>query len=431
MSQTVQIYSKQETPRLSYSLNLVFRIILGIDYKIVSDPEDGLPLVNYSDDRSVGGIFIQPESLLFEKGVKRQDIWVAHYDDLPLFFQQPPEAGFPLDIFAFAFYMAARYEEYLPFTRDEHGRFAAEISLAYKHSFLDLPVVDIWAQKLGNTLSILYPELDIPDSPYRSLLTIDVDQPFAYRSKGFIRNMGGLVVDIFKGRNPVLRFKCMTRQERDPYDTFAYLNEVASKNKCPVAYFFTAGKRSQYDFNPSPTQKCYRRLIRKSSERFDTGIHPSYNSRHNISILKKEILKLEEATGKKVDISRQHFLLLSFPDTYQGLIDAGIKKDYTMGFVREAGFRGGVARPYMFYDLEREEETSLEIVPFQYMDGTLQQYKRLSFEEARATIDRLVNNTREVGGLFVSVWHNTSLIDRDEWEGWKSIFEYAIKSQSR
>lgn len=431
MENSVQVYCESVTPRLKYSLNLVFKTILGIDWTITTEPEADKPLVNYSGDRSIGGIFIQPEDILFETGVRSQDIWIAHMDELPLFFQQPPEAGFPLDIFAFSFYMVTRYEEYLPFTRDEHGRFAAESSLAYKHSFLNLPVVDIWALRFGHTLSVLYPNLSIPGRTYDNLLTIDVDQPFAFRSKGLLRNMGGLIMDIIKGRNPSLRFRCMTRSQTDPYDTFDYINNTAADNGCPVTYFFTAGKRSKYDLNPNPKQRCYRRLIKKSSERYNTGIHPSYDSRRNTDILKREISLLESITRKKLSVSRQHFLLLSFPDTYQRLLECGITKDYTLGFVREAGFRGGIARPFMFYDIEREEETTLELVPFQYMEGTLQQYKRYTPEKAMLVINQLVETTRSVGGLFVSVWHNTSLTDNNEWKGWKEVFEYALKVQAK
>jgi hypothetical protein len=431
MDKIVQIYSKKVTPRLVYSLNLIFRTILKIDYLITHSPDPEKPLVNYSFDRSIGGVFIQPEKILFETGVRKQDVWVAHMGELPLFFQQPPEAGFPLDIFAFAFYNAARYEEYLPFTRDEHGRFAAEASLAYKHNFLNLPIVDIWAIKFGQTLSILFPTLKIPEPEFQSLLTVDVDQPFAYRSKGIIRNLGGLVIDVFKGRDFSLRFKCLTRKQRDPYDTFDFINSTAKENDCPVTYFFTAGKRSRYDLNPKPTQRCYKRLIKKSAAIHGTGIHPSYNSRKSIEILQKEMRVLERISRIKMEISRQHFLLLNFPDTYRRLIEVGIKRDFTLGFVREAGFRAGVARPFMFYDLEMEEETSLELVPFAYMEGTFHQYKRYSADQAREVIQNLVDITREVGGLFVSVWHNTSLTEKDGWEGWRDVFTFAMKAQKR
>ncbi|MCD4769556.1 MAG: polysaccharide deacetylase family protein [Bacteroidales bacterium] len=430
MSADIQIYCVKTSPRLIYSLNLVFNNILGLEYEITENPDNSKPLVNYSSDRSVGGIFIQPEPLLFETGIRKQDVWVAHMDELPLFFQQPPEAGFFIDVFAFVFYLVSRYEEYLPFTRDEHGRFAAESSMAYKHNFLYRPVVDLWVQRFGNTLNLLYPGIKIRNRKYDNLLTIDVDQPFAYRGKGIVRNFGGMVRDLISGAKVWERLKCITGIQKDPYDTYDYLNRQAEKYNVPIKYFFTAGKRSRFDKNPNPARNCYRKLIRKTAGKHKIGLHPSYTSNKSVKILNKELKRLEKASDIKVDSTRKHFLLLSFPNTYQDLQSAGIKNDYTLGYAREPGFRAGIARPFLYYDLEKEESTDLLLIPFQYMDGTFQHYKRLTTDESFEMIKELVNETRNVGGLFVSLWHNISLTGKNEWEGWRSLFEKAIKLQT-
>jgi hypothetical protein len=140
-------------------------------------------------------------------------------------------------------------------------------------------------------------------------------------------------------------------------------------------------------------------------------------------------MAVEEIAGIKVSSSRQHYLVLRFPETYRVLSERGITADHTMGFLREPGFRAGIARPYLFYDLEAEKETDLLIVPFQYMDGTFRQYKKLMPDKAMDEIKKLADITREVGGHFVSVWHNTSLTEKDGWEGWRKVFEYALTIQ--
>ncbi|MBS0010681.1 MAG: hypothetical protein KFF49_04685, partial [Bacteroidales bacterium] len=94
MNYDVQVYTRKRSPRLDYALDLVLGNILGLTYIFSDSPDENEPLINYSSDRSIGGIFIQPEGLLFEEGIRAQDIWVAHLDTIPLFFQQPPEAGF-------------------------------------------------------------------------------------------------------------------------------------------------------------------------------------------------------------------------------------------------------------------------------------------------------------------------------------------------
>jgi len=42
---------------------------------------------------------------------------------------------------------------------------------------------------------------------------------------------------------------------------------------------------------------------------------------------------------------------------------------------------------------------------------------------------RLIRMTKDVGGLFISIWHNTSLTDENEWEGWRRLFEYTLAEQ--
>lgn len=454
MNNLIQVYTEKQTPRLVYALNLVLRNIMGADYLLTDTPDPDLPLINYSDNKSVGGVFILPEPLLFETGVQHQDVWVAHIDKLPLFFQQPPEAVFPLDIFAFAFFHASRYEEYLHFYPDEHGRFAAELSMAYRHNFLNIPIVDIWTLKLAHTLGILYPGLNLKKRKFTSQLTVDIDQPFAYRSKGLFRNAGGLILDIVKKRDPWLRLRCASRRKRDPYDTFDYIVEKAGAAGIDITWFVSAGMRSKFDLNPNPRSGCYRRLIQKLATSGRVGVHPSWLSSQEVlksaaeekntmqnglptrekkpygeSRVAAEKLAVEEVAGVTVKSSRQHYLVLRFPDTYRVLSGRGITADHTMGFLREPGFRAGIARPYHFYDLEAEQETDLLIVPFQYMDGTFQQYKRLMPDQAIDEIKKLADITREVGGHFVSVWHNTSLTEKDGWEGWRRVFEYSLTIQ--
>ena len=100
-----------------------------------------------------------------------------------------------------------------------------------------------------------------------------------------------------------------------------------------------------------------------------------------------------------------------------------------MGYADEPGFRAGIARPFPFYDLSQEKKTVLTIVPFQVMDGTLRQYLHLSPDAAMAVIRSLISATRRSGGLFVSVWHNTSLTELNGWEGWRKVFEETLAIQ--
>jgi hypothetical protein len=100
-----------------------------------------------------------------------------------------------------------------------------------------------------------------------------------------------------------------------------------------------------------------------------------------------------------------------------------------MGFPDEPGFRAGIARPYFFYDLTEERQTDLKIIPFQVMDATLYQYKNLDPAASKVVIADLINRTRIAGGQFVSLWHNTSLLETPEWKEWRDLFESMLLMQ--
>jgi hypothetical protein len=132
---------------------------------------------------------------------------------------------------------------------------------------------------------------------------------------------------------------------------------------------------------------------------------------------------LKKIVGKEISKSRQHYLNLKFPKTYNNLVKAGITEDYTLGFADQTGFRAGICTPFYFYDLKNETKTNLFIVPFQVMDGTLLNYMKSSTDEAFEEIKSIMKEIKEVGGTFVGIWHNETVNDLGEWKGYREVFE--------
>ncbi len=431
VSKKLRIYSPDVTPRLEYVAGVIFSSVLGVDYEITDDRRKigSSPSIFYSDEKVKDQFVIRPSGLLSASGVTAMEPDVKQVGDMPVLF--PSEEGvFPFDIFSAAFYMLSRYEEYLPSARDAHGRFVGARSVAYRGGFLRKPVVDIWARYLAAALVKRYPVITIRHNDFDSLLTFDVDQPFAYKSRGFIRSMGGLVKGFAgTGAKPVERLRTMTGQIKDPYDSFDYIDEQVKVHGCKTLYFFPTGNPGPYDHNPPYKDREYTSTIRKYDMIAGSGLHPSYYSAGRPKTLKMEVERYRHLTGHHPERARQHWLLLHMPLTYQSFEAAGIKYDYTMGYADEPGFRAGIARPFLFYDITREKITGLTVVPFQVMDGTLRQYLYLSPEAATGVIREMIDTTRNAGGLFVSVWHNTSLTETNGWEGWKKVFENTLAMQ--
>jgi len=43
----------------------------------------------------------------------------------------------------------------------------------------------------------------------------------------------------------------------------------------------------------------------------------------------------------------------------------------------------------------------------------------------------MIDEIQKVGGLFVSIWHNTSLLESPEYEKWRNTFELMLKLQKQ
>ena len=430
-TRVLKIYSPVAYPRLAYVADVIFNNILGLEYELTTDRRKigSNPAILYTEEKVNHQFVIRPSGFLSSEAVIPLVPEVSHLGDMPVLFACE-EVSFPFDIFSASFYMLSRYEEYLPFVPDSHGRFPGKSSLAYRGGFLRFPVVEIWARFLATALVKHFPVLTIRHNEYRSLLTVDVDQPFAYRSRGFLRTVGGFVRGMAgQSIHPSERFRMMTGDDEDPYDNFGYIEETATGYGSDLLFFFPTGDRGEYDHNPSHRDHEYVELIKKYDSRYGSGLHPSYRSSGRLKMLNNEAERYRNITGHFPDRVRQHWLLLRMPETYRLFEEAGFSADYSMGFADEPGFRAGIARPFKFYDLEKEKVTGLTVVPFQVMDGTLKKYLNLPAEEAAETVRELITATKMAGGLFVSVWHNTSLTEKDGWEGWRSVFESMLSEQ--
>lgn len=428
----VRIYSHEDVPRLSYIAGIILGDILGLSWEIITDKRKlwKHPVINYSAEDIPGTFRIIPDKLLFEKGISTRGIIVSKWKNLPVFFRSEGEADFPFDIFAASFYLISRYEEYSEYEPDEHGRFRAASSLAFRNGFLELPVVDIWAKELSLALLKKFRTIAFKRNEFSAMLTIDTDEPFAFLGKSIFNSLAGIVSDMANNSADVTRrYRTITQDERDPYDVFDYISENIERSQCDVRFFFPVGDSSKHDLNPSWRNPEYRKLISNVASTYKIGIHPSYCSAGNGDLIEEETGRLKAILERDIRISRLHYIRISMPQSYRDLANAGITEDYSMGYPDEPGFRAGIARPFYFYDIREEKQTTLKIFPFQVMDITLQDYKKLSPEISEKVIMDLINETRNAGGFFISVWHNTTLQDKGEWLKWRGVFEFMLKNQ--
>ncbi len=407
-------------------------IFLGLQWEIVTDKRKlgKHPVINYSTENISGSFKISPDGLLSETGISAREVEVGEWKALPVFFQINSGSDLPFDIFAASFYLIGRYEEYLNTETDAFGRYKASSSIAFRNGFLGKPVVDLWAREMAKALLKKFQTLTFRRNEFSALLTVDIDQPFAYLGKNLLSSLGGLLVDLTTtDGHPGERYRSVVRGEKDPYEIFDYIAENIEKHPSDARFFFPVGDHSKFDKNPSWKNEVYRNLIQRISGIYQTGLHPSFRTYGNEDMIGTERRRLKSITGKEIFMSRFHLFRFLLPRSFHDIRKAGITEDYSMGYPEEPGFRAGIARPFYFYDIAGDQPTTLKVVPFQFMDSTFANHKKMDPQSAKEIILKLINETRKVGGTFVSIWHNTSLLDRAEWQGWREVFEFMLKTQ--
>ena len=428
------IYVPKETNRVRYVFNLVFNNLLKIKHKITTDLDSfqsaDQPKILYGIKAHTDDLFFRSHGLLFERGVRNFEFNFSEYGGNPTFFQvYDADSELPFDVFSAIFYLVTRYEEYLPFVRDRHGRFTADLSLNKQLDILEKPIVNIWTLEIKKIILERYPDFVFPEKKFRFQATYDVDAAWAYAQKSIFRIIGGFYLSIkrFDFKEVVDRTKVLLGKRKDPFDTYDLQLEYQKKYNLHPIYFFLFSRYSQFDKNINIHNRKFRRLIKWIADYATIGLHPSYYSSEQPDLLKIELARLMDLLKIDIRHSRQHFLRLILPETYQDLIENDIDEDYSMGYAGAPGFRAGIADTYRFYDLALEVETHLRIHPFAVMDASLNDYLYLSADQAIEKIEKLIEEVKNVNGTFISVWHNESLSDEKRWKGWRRVYESLLE----
>lgn len=410
---------------MEYVGDLIFNSLLGIEVKLLPEPTIGQEIhITYAERKIIDEYWIKPIGLLSERGIKSWEVDVFDWKGVKALFKTD-EADWDFDIFSAVFYLVSRYEEYLPYQEDKHGRYAHEQSLAWKEGFLNKPLINIWVEAFRKELQNRFPEIEFKERKFEYINTVDVDNAYAYLEKGLVRTFGAYARSFlrFDFKDIKFRTKSILGRMQDPFDNFDWLVNKQKEFGFHSVYFWLIADYDVNDKNVPYTSRRFRSLIKSMNDYASTGIHPSYASNIQPEKLKVELKRLADAIHMPVKKSRQHFLKFKLPDTYRGLIENEIDEDYSMGYPSELGFRASICSPFWFYDLKLERKTGLKIYPFYVMEATLKYYKSIGPEHAMEHFNPIIDEVKKVNGTMISLWHNDSLSNEGEWKGWKDVYE--------
>lgn len=415
------------TPVISNRLSYILDIILP-GSRLTSDKAYFLAAtgarINYSTEQLASGIFqIVPHPLLAESGIQVQETGTFQWEGFTVFFGT--KGDIPFDIFAASFYLLTRYEEYLTYSPDMYGRYAHTNSLACRENFLQLPLVNLWKKTFCLHLQKYFPGFLFPETPFRFLPTYDIDIAYAYQHQPLWKKLAIFYRALLQGNfdKVVEMGNVFTGKQKDPFDSFVWLDDLHGKlGLTPMYFFLTLVKKNKYDKNLPAASKKLQKLYKGIADRYACGLHPSWQSGSAEWLLVKEKHLLENIIDKKVYHSRNHYLRMVLPNTYRRLIAAGITDDHSMAYGTINGFRASYSSPYPWYDLEKESATNLILHPFCFMEATAFFQQGYTAERAGIEMQYYYDTVKQVNGEFISLFHNHFLSTEPQWLPWRKMY---------
>jgi hypothetical protein len=216
------------------------------------------------------------------------------------------------------------------------------------------------------------------------------------------------------------RICTLTGIKTDPYQIWEKaLLDLDQKLPSSTLFFLWAGDYGPFDKGLSWKHPKYSSLAKQISNRFPTGLHPSYKTFNNPGLIQEEKIRLEGKIGKSIVQSRFHFLRFRLPESYQTLVRLGIQEDYSMGFHDISGFRAGTGNPFIWYDLRTEKPEKLTLFPFSLMDSMFRFHLKKEFPQFLQEVQAQWTLAKGLGFTLHILFHN----EHFSWSGWEKAVE--------
>lgn len=332
------------------------------------------------------------------------------------------------DILGLTYWMLSRHEEVGRTDLDEHGRFPATSSHAYKHDYLERPVVDEWLHILGQVIQRTWPGIQLKHHSFTMKVSHDVDEPSRYGFRNIPALVRAMAGDVIKRKDfrsamlaPWVRMATRTKLHfADPANTFDWIMNLSEKNGLQSAFYFICGHTDPHDADYQLEHPAIRFLMRRIHERgHEIGLHPSYGSYQKPQLIRQEADRLrkvckEEGIAQTEWGGRMHYLRWQQPTTLRAWADAGMSYDSSLCYADRPGFRCGTCFEYPGYDSVAQEALNLRVRPLVAMECTVIAPRYMGLGIGHESLDKflkLKNTCRLFGGCFTLLWHNSQFED--------------------
>lgn len=421
---TLLIYAEQGGPRFSYIVTLLFGENATITHREDFFSQFTGPRLQYTVEKKFSDpLHIQPKGLVFETDIHPVSIECSRWEEYPIFFAG--SGDIPFDIFSAAFYLVARYEEYLPFSPDRYGRYPHTASVAYQQGFLGIPLVQFWAKMVKNKLGISEQPSQFTKPCF--VPSYDGDVLFKYKYQSALHTMRLAAAHLFRFQAAALsnQIQVIRGKLPDPYENWQLLWDTLAETGRKSIFFFSANTHQRgKDQQPSIRLAAVQKIMHACSQHGKLGWHPSLQGSVNFSTMQQELGLLQTTMQQTIADVRFHYLRFQLPASYQWLLQLGIEREYSMGYGGVNGFRASYADSFPWFDLERNQATNLLIHPFCYMDTTAIYHQRCSPEEAISQLLALQKSTCGVVKELMLIFHPHCLASHE----WRRVHDSLLLS---
>ncbi len=235
---------------------------------------------------------------------------------------------------------------------------------------------------------------------------------------GSINEFTNQVKSLIK-KNPYWNFDTITNIEKQygVKSTFFFLNESIRFNLLSISNWQLSLGR--YDISDPMIIEIIKGL---DNDGWEIGLHGSYNSYNDESLLKKEKLLLEKILGHKVKGIRQHYLNWD-KSTWKIQKKLGFDYDSTWGFTNNIGFKEDIITPFKpFAD-------NFSVYPLAIMDSC---YMSFTAQERWEKFLYIVETIDKNNGILVLNWHQR-VFNKNEFpnyiDEYKRIIEFLLKNE--
>jgi peptidoglycan/xylan/chitin deacetylase (PgdA/CDA1 family) len=343
------------------------------------------------------------------------------------------------DLIATIFFMLSRWEEIVEKQRDIDHRFDAKSSLAFKHDFLDKPIVDYYIRFLKNIISEISPDSVFKPTVSSINVSCDVDEPFDGTVSNLYLTCRTFFFDMVKRKSFVTAFKRLRRYIYNSFGNYKYdynytfdrYMDICEKHNLKATFYFICNQEEPRNCRYNIEDKNIVSLLKMIHSRgHDIGLHGSYQSYVDQSKIIREKHRLQSTLDKnkidqKVLKNRQHYLRFEVDRTPEYLDDAGFLFDSTGGFADLPGYRFGTSNDFSMWGWIKMTKLSLIQQPLILMECSVIDTEFMNLKLTEKTIDTMLAYKKHAGkyGQFNILWHNSHFKNEIEFTFFERLLE--------